>query len=319
MKKMTAAICLSVLVSGLAACAAPSTSGGTDDFPSKTITFIVPFAPGGSSDTLARTLADEINAQKLLPEKVQVVNRAGASASVGLREVAKSDPDGYTITLTGNASITIVPNLSDVGFTVDDFTPIMEATEASPVLTVRADSPYQSARQLLTAAQSKHVKVSTAGENTIGDIALQKLAESSGAQLDGVPFESDAPALAALLGRNSKAFLAATSTTVTPQVKAGSVRALLTFGEKRDPGFPDVPTAEELGLDFTTTGYAVVLAPKGTPAPIVKKLARAFTTAAKSQKFTSLATQTGFLVTAATGTPVRDKLVEESSDFAADK
>jgi tripartite-type tricarboxylate transporter receptor subunit TctC len=246
-----------------------------DAYPSKPITMIVPFPPGGVADIVGRPLAASM--QKSLKQPVVVLNRTGAGGAVGMAAVAKAAPDGYTI-LMGLSSISVFPvsdriNGKAPSYELADFAPIALVTADPTVLVVRADGPYKTLKDFVDAAKANPGKInySSAGVYSTLHVAMEIFANSAGIKLFHVPYQGGGPAVTALLGGQVEA-LASGPAAAIGQIKAGKMRALAAWSDKRIPMMPDLPTFKELGYDAEFYIWSAVFAPAATPAPVLAKL-----------------------------------------------
>jgi tripartite-type tricarboxylate transporter receptor subunit TctC len=270
----------------LALCAA--SAAAQDAYPSKPVTMIVPFPPGGVADIVGRPLASEM--QKALKQPVVVINRTGAGGAVGMAAVAKSAPDGYTI-LMGLSSISIFPvsdriNGKAPAYEMSDFAPIALVTADPTVLAVRADGPYQSVKDFVAAAKANPGKINYSSSGVYGTlhVAMEIFANAAGIKLFHVPYQGGGPAVAALLGGQVEAS-AQGPAAVIGQVKGGKLRALASWGTERLKLLPDIPTFKELGYDAEFYIWSGVFAPAATPAPVLSTLRQAVKEAANSAPF----------------------------------
>lgn len=241
-------------------------------YPDRPVRLIVPFPPGGGSDTLARTLQKKLQDQ--LGQPVIIENRGGAQGSIGTAYGIHQAPDGYTITLIVQGAMAINPFIySDVGYDVlKDFAPVVRATEQAYVLVARPNLPIDSLKQLEDAARAQPGKItfatSGAGPQLVGE--LFKLTTKT--DLLHVPYKGAGPASTALLAGDVDLQIS-NPTSVVQNVKAGKAKGIAVLGRERNPEIPDVPSAVEAGypaLDVPEWyGFAV---PVGTPAAIVNKL-----------------------------------------------
>src|SRR4051812_24047113 len=259
------------------------------DYPSRPITMIVPFPPGGVADIVGRPLASEM--QKALKQPVVVVNRTGAGGAVGMAAVAKSPPDGYTI-LMGLSSISIFPvsdriNGKTPAYELADFAPIALVTADPTVLAVRADSPYKTVKDFVEAAKANPGKINYSSSGVYGTlhVAMEIFANAAGIKLFHVPYQGGGPAVAALLGGQVEASAQGPAAAIG-QIKAGKMRALAGWGTERLKLLPDLPTFKELGYqDVEFYIWSGVFAPAATPAPIVSRLRESVKAAATSEDF----------------------------------
>jgi tripartite-type tricarboxylate transporter receptor subunit TctC len=243
-------------------------------YPTKPINLVVTFPPGGTLDVSARILASK--AEKFLGQPVVVSNVGGGAGSVALGQMAKKRPDGYDITACTSTGLIRIPQLRAVPYSHQDFVPIMHFTAVQSGCVVKSDSPYKTFKDLIEYARKNPGKVTyaTSGAGSPMHIAMEFVAGKEGIQWVHVPQTGGAPGLAAVLGGHVTAM--SDSTEWLPHVKEGSLRLLVTHGERRMKAFPNVPTLRDLGYDFINETVFMMAAPKGTPAAIVKKLEEAF-------------------------------------------
>ncbi len=244
----------------------------------KPITMIVPFPPGGVADITARPVAEALG--RILRQTFVVENKAGAGGGVGMQYVARAKPDGYTV-LMALSSISIIPEADKVlgrepMFQLAQLVPIARFTADPTVLAVRADSPYQSVKDLVEAAKRKPGAIPYGSSGNYGTmhVPMEMLAASAGTKMLHVPFTGAGPAVVALLGGQVDAVSTGPST-VMGQVKAGKVRVLASWGDSRHPALPDVPTLRELGYDAQFSQWTGLFVPAGTPEPVIAKLREA--------------------------------------------
>src|SRR3954471_3064843 len=224
------------------ALAALCTAGAAQDYPSKPITMVVPFPPGGVADIVGRPLAAVM--QKSLKQPVVVINRTGAGGAVGMAAVAKSAPDGYTI-LMGLSSISIFPvsdriNGKEPPYEMRDFAPIALVTADPTVLVVRSESPYKTLQEFVAGAKARPGKINYSSSGVYGTlhVAMEIFANAAGIQLFHVPYQGGGPAVTALLAGQVEAS-AQGPAAVIGQVKAGKMRALASWGTQRLKLLPD--------------------------------------------------------------------------------
>lgn len=250
-------------------------------FPSKPVRLVVPFAPGGSSDVLARLLAKEIEPR--IGQQVLVENRAGAGGSVAAGYVAKAPADGHTILLVTAGHAGMGALYDKLTFdSVTDFSPVIGLTTAPVVIAVNAQSRLNTMQDLVEAARSSPGKLNCAGGGggaTVTNLAFELLKSQLKLSITAVPYKGSAPALTALISGeidcNSDA-----AASVLPFVQAGKLRVLSVSTDKRMDLLPDSPTVAETVLPgFNVSIWTGVLAPKGTPAPVVDRLYREFSSA----------------------------------------
>jgi len=259
------------------------------DWPARPITFISPWAVGGTGDMLARPLCTA--AGRHLGQTIVYTNRPGASGMIGCKAVATAAPDGYTV---GEIPIT-VGRLALLGMTdikpLEDYAYIARTSGQNLGLAVMAGSPWQSLPALLEDAARRPGQI-TFGFSGLGGsnhIAVERVLRAAGVQLTAIPFKGGNEALQALYGGHLD--MLADSSSWAPGVKAGKLRLLATMGEQRSKMFADTPTLKDLGYDVADDGPRAVAAPAGTPEPIVRKLREAFRVAVASREFTEACAQ----------------------------
>lgn len=255
------------------ALALSATTVGQERFPEKPVRFIVPFPPGGGTDTLARVLATKL--AELWSQPVVVENRAGAQGNIGTSAGAKAPPDGYTITFAHQGALVINPHLyKEPGFdTLKDFTAVARTTEMAFIGVANPALPVTNLQELARYAKQNPGKVTFASTSAGPHIVGELFKQSTGTNLIHVPYKGAAPALNDLLGGHVDVMFG-NPTSLVPQIKAGKLRALGVMDTKRNPVLPDVPTAKELNLPELSNvieWYGVVV-PAATPGAIVNKL-----------------------------------------------
>jgi tripartite-type tricarboxylate transporter receptor subunit TctC len=243
-------------------------------FPNRSITLVVPFAPGGSTSIVGRAIADKMS--ELLGEKIVIDNRPGAGGTVGTKAVAKSDPDGYTILLGYTGTLAIGPSLyKNVGYDPrKDFAPIGLIGNAPNSLVVHPSFPAHSVAELVAYAKANPGKVNfgSAGAGTVSHITGEYFARSAGITLVHIPYKGTGPALTDLLGGHIPMAFAPIPASHA-NVSAGLLRALAVTSTTRSSLLPDVPTISESGLPgFDASLYYGLVAPAGTPRPVIDKL-----------------------------------------------
>jgi tripartite-type tricarboxylate transporter receptor subunit TctC len=258
------------------------------DYPSKPITMVVPFPPGGVADIVGRPLAAQM--ERALKQPVVVVNRTGAGGAVGMASVAKAAPDGYTI-LMALSSISIFPvsdriNGKQPAYELKDFAPIALITADPTVLVVGADSPWKTLKEFVASAKAYPGKINYSSSGVYGTlhVAMEIFANSAGIQLFHVPYQGGGPALTALLGGQVHA-LASGPAPAAAQMKAGKVRALASWSSERLPLLPEIPTFKELGYDAEFYIWSGVFAPAAAPTQVLDRLRAAVREAATSADF----------------------------------
>jgi tripartite-type tricarboxylate transporter receptor subunit TctC len=259
------------------------------DYPTKPITMIVAFPPGGVAELVGRPLAASM--EKTLGQPVLIVNRPGAGGAIGTTAAAKAAPDGYTILMT-LSSISIFP-VSDplegkpAPYQISDFMPIALVTADPTVLVVRADSPYKTIQDFIAAAKANPGKINYSSSGVYGTlhVAMEMFAGAAGIQLFHIPYQGGGPAVTALLGGQVQA-LASGPAAAVGQIKGGKMRALAGWGAKRLELMPELPTFKELGYkDVEFYIWSGVVAPAAVPANVQHKLRAAVRAAVADPQF----------------------------------
>jgi tripartite-type tricarboxylate transporter receptor subunit TctC len=243
-------------------------------YPSRPIRFVVPFAPGGSTDTLARTLGQKLT--DALQQQVVVDNRSGANGNIGMEIVARAAPDGYSIVLGYIANLGIGPGLyAKLPFDpVRDYAPITQLASSPNILVAHPSLPVKSFRELIAYARANPGKLNYASASvaSIGHLTGELLNHSAGVHMVHVPYKGSGQAVIDLLGGQVQMMFSGMSS-VMQHIKAGKLRALAVTGAQRSPAVPDVPTIAESGFPgFEATAWYGVLAPARTPKAIVSRL-----------------------------------------------
>jgi tripartite-type tricarboxylate transporter receptor subunit TctC len=239
-------------------------------YPEKPITFIVTWPAGGSSDQLARVLCN--SAEKILGKPIIVENKPGGGTMVGTAYFSQQRPDGYTIGLLSTSYIRNSLMVKVPFDPIKSFTAIMRVGDNINGIVVRSDSPFKTLKDLIDYGKTNEAKINyaTSGVGAASHIGIEALTQEIGVKWQHIPFKGSADALAAILGGHVT-FMATTSVWV-PQVQAGKLRLLGVYGERRSKNFPDVPTLLESGYDVTMETTEAVMAPRGIPEDIKKKL-----------------------------------------------
>jgi tripartite-type tricarboxylate transporter receptor subunit TctC len=262
----------------IAAGAAGPNGAAAQDYPTHVVQIIVPATPGSSADILGRVLADGFSAR--LGKPFIVVNKGGANGVLGTADVARANPDGYTLMHGATYSITVQPlTVKDAGYTAKSFTPICQTFKNDQVVVVPPNSPLKTARDLVNAAKTKPgaVTVGIPGIATIPHLAMIALADQAKVQFNDIPFKGPAEEIQNV--RSGQIDFAAVPLTAA----AGSGLPMPgIFAETRNPSLPNVPTFKEQGYDVAPLSYGGLLGPAGMPESITHKLEAACIAVMKS-------------------------------------
>jgi tripartite-type tricarboxylate transporter receptor subunit TctC len=251
-----------------------SAQAQSSGYPDHPITLIVPYAPGGGNDVLARAVAEPMS--KTLGQPLVIENHGGAGGSVGTRQVAKAAPDGYTLGLGGTGTLAIDPTLyPNAGYDPrKDFSPIGLIATSPLIILVNQSLPAHNVQELIALAKAQPGKLNYASAGTGSGIHLGTVlfADTAGVDLTHIPYKGSGPALTDLLGGHVQVYFSSLPPAVG-LVKEGKLRALGVTSLKRSATFPEVPTAAEQGLPgFEAVLHYGIVAPAGTPRPIIDKL-----------------------------------------------
>jgi tripartite-type tricarboxylate transporter receptor subunit TctC len=266
-----------------ATASAPAKSEAPKDtgvkYPTKAIEIIVPFAAGGGTDAVGRSLAEALKVE--LKQDVVVVNKTGGSGAVGMQEGLTAKPDGYTLTLV-TREVTSLPLMGQAPFKTMDFKYVSNINKDPGVLVVSSDSKYKTVEELVAALKANPGKMKFAASAVPNYYAIQ-LGEAAKAKFLTIPFAGAAPAIIEILGGRAD-FGLYNPGEIKAQVEAGKLIPLAVMDDKRFPGFKDVPTFKEKGLDIISGTYRGIAVPKDTPDSIVKILENAMAKAAEDPK-----------------------------------
>lgn len=244
------------------------------EFPTKEVQIIIPWAAGGATDLIFRALAATTG--KYLGKAVVVVNRPGGGGAVGYTEGMQSKPDGYTLT-SAVTPLTILPHQVSTAFTYKNFEPIINVVSDPSMFLVRSDAPWKSLKEFLDYAKKNPNMITVGNSGAGGGVHLVALAfeRAAGVRFNHIPFSGGGPSVTALLGGHVNAVSVSPPEGIS-HVQAGKLKILALFSETRLEMFPDVPTVKEQGIDFAMGMWRGLIAPKGTPPDVIKKLHDAF-------------------------------------------
>jgi tripartite-type tricarboxylate transporter receptor subunit TctC len=244
------------------------------EFPTKEVQIIIPWAAGGATDLIFRALAASTG--KHLGKAVVVVNRPGGAGAVGYTEAAQAKPDGYTL-VSAITPLTIVPHQVTTAFTYKSFEPVINVVDDPSMFLVRSDAPWKSLKDFLDYAKKNPDMITVGNSGAGGGVHLVALAfeKAAGVKFNHIPFSGGGPSVTAILGGHVNAVSVSPPEGIE-HVKAGKLKIIALFAEKRFELFPDVPTVKEQGIDFVMGMWRGLVAPKGTPPDVIKKLHDAF-------------------------------------------
>jgi tripartite-type tricarboxylate transporter receptor subunit TctC len=279
MQRRHALAALVLSFAGLAAAQAP--------YPTKPITMIVPFPPGGLADIVARPVAEAISRD--LGQPVVVENKGGAGGGIGMGLAAKAPPDGYTV-LLALSSFSVIPEADALlgrapMYSFSALRPIARITADPTVLAVRAEAPWKTVKDFVDDAKKRPGAINYGSSGNYGTmhVPMEILAQNAGIKMTHVPFTGAGPAVVALLGGQIDA-ISSGPATVLQHVKAGKLRVLGHWGNGRLDALPEVPSLKEAGYDAEYAQWSGLFVPAGTPEPIAQRLRAAARVAANDPK-----------------------------------
>lgn len=250
-------------------------------FPSKPVRIIVPFPPGQANDIFCRLIADKISETRFRANRVVTENRAGAGGTIGMQAVARSAPDGYTLGFGSLASLAINPAIMrNMPYDAErDFVPVIRIFEGPLLLVVPKDGP-RNVVELIRKLKAGGTNYGSSGPGSTQHMGTELFLQSAGAEATHIPYRGAGPMLTDLMA-GSLGFAMESAASTLPLVREGQLRALAVTSLARRPQLPDVPAlAETPGLaGFTALGSGGIVAPAGTPAPVLQTLSDAFTEA----------------------------------------
>ncbi|WP_340638424.1 tripartite tricarboxylate transporter substrate binding protein [Noviherbaspirillum cavernae] len=273
MKTLTLQRC--IVLAGIMLGGLPVAVHADDAWPSRTIAMVVPFPPGGVADTVARPVAQAMSRE--LRQTVIVENKAGAGGAIGMAQVAKAAPDGYTV-LMSLSSLTTIPEADKIlgrqsMFQLSQLKPIARFTADPTVLVVRADSPWQTVKDFVAAARSKPGAYSYSSSGNYGTmhVPMEMLKASANIRVLHVPYTGAGPAVMGLLSGQVDA-ISTGPASVVQHIKAGKLRALAHWGNAPLASLPNVPSLKEAGYPVEYAQWSGLFVPAATPEPIVARL-----------------------------------------------
>ena len=260
------------------------------DWPTKPVKFVSPYPPGGSVDPLARMFGAKLG--ESLKQNFIVENRTGASGVIGTEYVAKSAPDGYTFVFIFDTHAVHQALNPKLPFDpVKDFAPVMIVGTAPMAITTGATKPYKNFQDVLAAAKKGKVSLGNVGNGSLAHLTTIVLNQAAGAQFEPVAYKGGGPLSTDVIGGHVELAMASTAAQAQ-HVRGGKMRALVLTGDTRSHTMPDVPTLKELGIDVVAHAWWGILAPAGTPKPIIDKLHAELVKAIKLPDVNKMLTET---------------------------
>jgi len=244
-------------------------AGARAEYPERPVTVVMPYSPG-SADILMRAMSEHF--QRVLGQPLVLLNRDGASGVVGMRVVAGSPADGYTIGHTPMTAIVVQPHMvRNAGTEPERFEAVCGTNENVLGIVVRADSPIRTLPELVAEGKRRQMSFGSPGPNSLPQLGVWRVQRATGVEFNHIPYRGEAPHLNdTLAGRLD--FSAAVVASAAELVEAGKMRLITVFSENRHPDFPNVPTAREQGIDALQFSQVGIYAPRGTPGPVLDRL-----------------------------------------------
>lgn len=309
--RLAGALCLLAAALPLAATAQPS------DFPSRPIRIVVPAAPGGATDNVARSLAKIITEQS--KATVVIENKPGASGSIGIMQVVNAKPDGYTLVISAVDGVIIYPLLRpEAPYRHDkDLTAISLTGDMHFAYAVNAGSKFKNLKELIEASKTEKLSYATPGAGTSGHMCVEMLKQRTGAELLHVPYGGAAPAMMSVVAGETD-LVCTTPTSLKPFLAGGKLRALGNTNEVRTDALPGVPTMLELGYkDFVVHPWNGIFGPRGMDASTADRLNQMINDALNSEAFRRIASSLGMNVQLLSRAAFEAKLKEENDTWGA--
>jgi tripartite-type tricarboxylate transporter receptor subunit TctC len=281
-------------------------------YPDRPVTMLSGFPPGGLVDIVTRIVAKGMEPR--FPKGIIVVTKSGAGGAVAVSDVVQAKPDGYTLVLTPLSSLVINPQLNPgLNYkTPDDYEPVINVIAYYPLLVVKADAPWETIQEFVAEAKANpgKLRVGTPGEGTSSHLNLEEFMFKSGAKLTHIPYGGWGQSSPALLGEHIEAVVAQPGE-AKPQVDGKKMRALVVFQESRHPAFPETPTAKEVGWNVANGVWYLLVAPKGTPAPVIRYIHDAAKAVIEDPSFAAAMVARGVDVDYRPGVQLRSDLWKE--------
>jgi len=286
------------------------------DYPTQTVQIIVPYVPGGTTDVIARPLAEALH--DALGRPFVVINKPGAAGMIGADLVARAKPDGYVLLMGYTSEIAVSPQLyAKATYRAADFEPIVLAGETPLILIARNGLPGASLASFVAGAKTTpgRYNIATAGNGSPAQFASALLNRQAGLQLQMIPYKGSGQAVADIIAGQVDLFFSGMAP-VVPQLQAGTLKAFGITGDHRSAAAPDVPTMEELGLSgFDLSGWFGLFAPIGTPPPVIDRLRRACLDALEGPRLRGALTLQGVDVRPLAGAALRSFVAAETEKY----
>lgn len=287
-----------------------------ETYPSKPIEMVVSFAPGGSTDQIARIL--ERSVKKYLPngQTVVVVNKAGGASVVGTTEVAKAKPDGYKISMIPPGPISIQPLLGNAPYTPEDFQGVIRIASSPMLFAVRKDAPWNTFEEweAYVKANPDTFIFGSGGVGNPPHTAIMRYCNAKGLKIKYVPYGGTSAAFTALLGKHIDGYVASTQE-MKGQLESGELKLLANLGSVKSDFYKDIPTLKDLGYNMSTDAYYGIVVPKGVPANVVTILHDAFKKAIDDPETVSLFQKAGIKADYANSQDFQKQILDNYNEY----
>lgn len=287
-------------------------NSAAQDYPSRPVQMVVPFAAGGGLDLNARNLAQAMS--QSLGQTIVVVNTAGAAGAIGISSVARAAPDGYTLAFTPAVPITSEPHRSkSVTYNPKSFRYVCQVFDNIFAIAVPGSSPYHSVGDILADARKDPGRVSygTSGIGSIPHLGTSDIEATAKVTMTHVPYKGDAPMLQDLLS-SRLSFGVVLASSITGQLSSGALRLVAVYTDKRHPSFPNVPTLKESGVPVVQASFGGVLAPANTPDAVIARVETACNEAVASPRYQEWARSVNQVVDFRSGKDFENNIIEDS-------
>lgn len=276
----------------LAALLGAAPGHGAEDYPSKPVTLVIPVGAGGSHDLTARAMVSVI--PQYLGQPIIIQLRPGGGGAIGSQQVASAKPDGYTVLFGGPGWSTALPAIEGRSVGPEGLVAVARVNYSPVVFIARPDAPFKTLKEMVEWAKANPGKLvhGHTGPWGAGDLPMKQMMKEYGFTAQVVPHDGGGPALLAILGGHIQTTIALTAQSL-PHIRAGKLKAIGILDTKRHPALPDVPSSTEQGIKVTYTIWRGVLAPKGTPRPVIERLAEAIKKTTEDKSFQALIKQLG--------------------------
>lgn len=298
----------------VAACLVGLASVASAQYPEQPIRLLIGFPPGGGGDLYGRTIANELG--KHIGKPIVVENKPGAGGNIAAELMTQAKPDGYTLLLAMSGNVGSAPAIrTNLPYKVpDDFVFISQLVETPYGLVVSGDSRIKTIQDYVAAAKGGKMTYASTGTGGAAQIVMEMVKQQGGLDILHVPYKGSGPVMTDLMGGLVDSFFAP-YTPLMGAINGGKLRLLAVSSEKRIPGFPNVPTLKESGIDVVMTQWYGLAAPKGTPQPIIDKIAQAVKQAMQTPEVLRVYRADGAQDSSLTGAAFRDFVLKDIANY----